>query len=163
MVWNTNYFCTKIVGNQGFPGSTVVKNLPSIQETLSSIAGLGRSLEKGMATHSNILAWKFPWTEEPGRLQSLGSQRVWHDWATNTHTIGNHSSPERPISVWRSSPPCVEMSPVLLELFQPRWELLEALLTVGLGHSTWVSLWVWPSGQSHEECSEAARAQPGTS
>jgi len=38
------------------------------------------------ATHSSILAWKIPWTEEPGRLQSTGSQRVRHNWATNTHT-----------------------------------------------------------------------------
>ena len=37
-----------------------------------------------MATHSSILAWSIPWTEEPGRLQSMGSQRVRHDWATNT-------------------------------------------------------------------------------
>ena len=44
-----------------------------------SISGLGRSLEKGMATHSSILAWKIPWTEEPGRVQSMGSQRVGHN------------------------------------------------------------------------------------
>ena len=43
------------------------------------IPGLGRSLEKGMATHSSILGWRIPWTEEPGRLQSIGSQRVLHD------------------------------------------------------------------------------------
>ena len=41
-------------------------------------------LEKGMAIHSNTLAWRIPWTEEPGGLQSMGSQRVGHDWATNT-------------------------------------------------------------------------------
>ena len=44
-----------------------------------SIPGSGRSLEKEMATHSSILAWKIPWMEEPGRLQSMGSQRVGHD------------------------------------------------------------------------------------
>ena len=44
-------------------------------------------LEKGMATHSSILAWKNPWTEEVGRVQSMGSQRVRHDWVTNTITI----------------------------------------------------------------------------
>ena len=42
-----------------------------------------------MATHSSILAWRIPWTEEPGGLQFLGSQRVGHDWATNTHTWGH--------------------------------------------------------------------------
>ena len=43
------------------------------------IPGSGRSLEEGMATHSSILAWRIPWTEDPGRLQSMGSQRVGHD------------------------------------------------------------------------------------
>ena len=45
----------------------------------SSIPGSGRSLQEGMATHSSILAWKIPWTEEPGWLQSMGSHRVGHD------------------------------------------------------------------------------------
>ena len=43
-------------------------------------------LEKEMETHSSILAWKIPWTEEPGRLQSMGTQRVWHNWATKHST-----------------------------------------------------------------------------
>ena len=51
-----------------------VKNLPVVQET--QVQSLGREdLEKGMATHSRILAWRIPWTEEPGRLQSTGSQK----------------------------------------------------------------------------------------
>ena len=45
-------------------------------ENTGSIPGSGRSLEKGMATHSSVLAWEIPWTEEPGGLQSMGSQRV---------------------------------------------------------------------------------------
>ena len=51
------------------------------------IQSLGRedSLEKEMAAHSSILAWRIPWTEEPGRLQSMGSQRVRYDRVTNTH------------------------------------------------------------------------------
>ena len=49
---------------------------------LGSIPGLRGSLEKEVATHSSTLAWKIPWTEERGRLQSMGSQRVWHNWAT---------------------------------------------------------------------------------
>ena len=51
-----------------------------------SIPRLGKSLEEEMATHSSILAWKIPWAEEPGRLQSTGLQRVRHNWATE-HTI----------------------------------------------------------------------------
>ena len=53
-------------------------------EDLGSIPGSERSLEKGMAAHFSILAWRIPWTEEPGGLQSLGSQRVKHNGATNT-------------------------------------------------------------------------------
>ena len=47
-------------------------------------------LEKGMAIHSSILAWRIPWTEEPGGLQSMGLQRVWHDWETNTSSFHFH-------------------------------------------------------------------------
>ena len=59
----------------GFSGDSVVKNLPAIAGDGDLIPGL----EKEMAAHSSILAWKIPWTEEPGRLQSTGLQRVWHD------------------------------------------------------------------------------------
>ena len=65
----------------------VVKNLPTISGDLGDAglieedAGLGQEdpLEEGMATHSSILAWRIPWTEEPGGLQSIGSQKVGHD------------------------------------------------------------------------------------
>ena len=56
-----------------------VKNLPAMQETRVQSLGQADPLEKGMATHSNILAWKIPWTEKPGGLQSMGSQRVRHN------------------------------------------------------------------------------------
>ena len=57
----------------------MVKNLPAAQETCFRSLGQEVPLEKGMATHSSILAWRILWTEEPGRLQSMGSQRVRHD------------------------------------------------------------------------------------
>jgi len=57
----------------------VVKNLSAVQETWVRSLGQEDPLEKGMAAHSNILAWRIPWTEEPGRLQSMVSQRVGHD------------------------------------------------------------------------------------
>ena len=63
-----------------------VKNLPATQETWVWSLGLEDPLKKGVATHYSILAWRMPWTEEPGGLQSMGSQRVGHDWATNTTT-----------------------------------------------------------------------------
>ena len=56
-----------------------VKNLPAMQETWVQSLGWKDPLEKGMATHSSILAWKIPWAEEPGGLQSMESQRVRHD------------------------------------------------------------------------------------
>ena len=56
-----------------------VKNPPAMQETWVPSLGLEDPLEKEMAIHSSTLAWKIPWTEEPGRLQSMGSQRVGHD------------------------------------------------------------------------------------
>ena len=57
----------------------VVKNLPAMQETQVRSLGWDDPEEKGVATHSSILAWEIPWPEEPGRLQSTGFQRVRHD------------------------------------------------------------------------------------
>ena len=57
----------------------MVKHLPTMWETQVRTLGWEDPLEKEMATHSSTLAWKIPWTEEPGRLQSIGSQRVRHD------------------------------------------------------------------------------------
>ena len=57
----------------------MVKNLPVMQETWGASLGWEDPLEKGMDTHSSILAWRIPWTEEHGRLQSMGLQRVRHD------------------------------------------------------------------------------------
>ena len=63
----------------GFPGGSAVKNLPAMQETRVRSLSQEDPLEKVMATHSSILAWRTPQTEEPGGLQSIGSQRVGHD------------------------------------------------------------------------------------
>ena len=71
----------------------MVKNLPAVQDT--QVQSLGREdlLEKEMATHSSILAWRIPLTEEPGELQFTGHKRVRHDRATNTHGHSEHGSP----------------------------------------------------------------------
>ena len=61
----------------------MVKCLPAVWETQVQSLGWEDPLEKEMATHSSILAWRSPWTEEPGRLQSTGSQRVGHDGVTS--------------------------------------------------------------------------------
>ena len=70
-----------------------VKRLPAMWETQVRFLGQEDPLEKEMAIHSNILAWRIPWTEEPGGLQSIGSQRVRHDWVTFTSSyMQNHVS-----------------------------------------------------------------------
>ena len=66
----------------GFPGGSAVKTPPALQkmqETCVRSLGWEDPLEEGMATHSSILAWGIPWTEEPGKLQSIGLQTVRHD------------------------------------------------------------------------------------
>ena len=63
----------------GFPGGSVVKHLPAMQEMWLPSLGQEDPLEEGMAAHRSILAWRIPWTEEPGGLQSMGSLRVGHD------------------------------------------------------------------------------------
>ena len=65
----------------------MVKNLPAMPETWVRSLGRVDPLERAIATHSSILAWSIPWTEEPGGLQSTGSQRVGHDWVTKTNTL----------------------------------------------------------------------------
>ena len=85
--------------SRSFPGAFLVgqmaKNPPARQETQVQSLGQEDPLEKGMGTHSSILAWRIPWTEEPGMLWSMGTeepggllsmlfQKVRHDWATNT-------------------------------------------------------------------------------
>ena len=67
----------------------MVKNLPAMLKTQIRSLGQEDPLEKGTATHSSILAWRIPWTEEPGGLQSIGSQRVRYNWVTNTHALAS--------------------------------------------------------------------------
>ena len=68
----------------GFLVAQMVKNLPATQETQVQFLVQEDPLKKGMATHSSTLAWRIPWTEEPDGLQSVGSQRVRHNWVTST-------------------------------------------------------------------------------
>ena len=70
---------------RAFLVAQLVKNPPAMRETRARSLGWEDPLEKGLATHSSILAWRIPRTEEPGGLQSMGLQRVRHDWATFIH------------------------------------------------------------------------------
>ena len=71
-------FESQLCSYASFLGSSNSKRSACNAGDLESIPGLGRSPGEGHATHSSILVWRIPWTEEPGRLQSLGSQRVGH-------------------------------------------------------------------------------------
>ena len=91
------------------------KRLPAVQETWVWSLGWEDPLEKEMATHSSTLAWKIPRTEEPGRLQSMGSQRVGHDWVTSLlltrMVITFLSRSKRLLISWLQSPSTVILEP----------------------------------------------------
>ena len=72
------------MGKKGIPGGSAVKSPPAMQVTQVQSLDQEDALEKEMATHSSTLPWETPWTEKPGRLQSIGSQRVGHDIATKS-------------------------------------------------------------------------------
>ena len=72
----------------------VVKHLPMMQETWVQSLGRENPLEKEMATHSSTLAWEIPWMENPGRLQSMGLQRLGYDWVTSLSLLSDmHMTP----------------------------------------------------------------------
>ena len=79
-----------------------VKSLPSMRETWVRSLGWKDPLEKEMATHSSILTWKIPWREEPARLQSMGSQRVGHDWVTSVSSFLRYKLAKTVHIVWTS-------------------------------------------------------------
>ena len=84
--WSLSRFCISLVILQDSLVAQTVKNLPEMQVTWVQFLGWEDPLEKGMATHSSILALRIPWTEKPGGLQSMGSQRVRHDCTAITTT-----------------------------------------------------------------------------
>ena len=96
----------------GFPGGSVVKNLPARQEMWVQFLGWQDPLEKEKATHSSILAWEIPWTEDPGRLQSMESQRVRCDLATKQQQEYHVAHP-LPMQT-QESPPALPAAHLLL-------------------------------------------------
>ena len=80
----------------------MVKNLPAVQETQVQSLGRENLMDKGMATHPSILAWRFPWTEESGGLQSIGSQTFRHDWVTSNLYLTSSPVQTRNSGLWRS-------------------------------------------------------------
>ena len=87
---NNNGYNTPLIARASLVTQTV-KNLPEMQKTWVRSLSQEDALEKGMATHSSILAWRIPWTEEPGGLQSMRLQRDGHDWSIKTHSTHTHT------------------------------------------------------------------------
>ena len=97
---------TLLKGN--FLVAQMVKRLPTMRETWVQSLGQEDPLDKEMATHSSTLAWKIPWMEEPGRLESMESQRVGHDWATSLslftfhfHVLEKEMATHSSVLAWR--------------------------------------------------------------
>ena len=102
-----------------------IKNMPAMWETWFQSLGQEDPLEESMATHPRILAWRIPWTEEPGGLQSMESQRAGHNWATNTFTFFHHLSfsPQRQCPARKQQKEPTDLKLVILsriaQLFHP--------------------------------------------
>ena len=110
-----------------------------MQETCVQFLGWEDPLEKGLAIHSSILAWRIPWTEEPGRLQSVGSQRVGHDWATDNTTTTYFPEKFTYIKLW-----VISTKP---------WAFQVALVVKNppaKAGDTWDTYWIPGSGRSPE-------------
>ena len=90
----------QIIAKRSSLVAQTVKNPPAIQGTQVRSQGQEDSLEKTMATHTSIFAWRIPWSEEHGGLQSMGSQRVGHDWMTNTLSFSRKSSLQGKIALF---------------------------------------------------------------
>ena len=87
LVFSVVYFLISILVTPASLVAQRLKHLPPMQETWVRSLGWEGPLEKAMAPHSSTLAWRIPWTEEPGRLQSTGLQRVRHDWAISPSLV----------------------------------------------------------------------------
>ena len=125
-MWTSNTYMNLFAGiwtitpSTGFQHGSAAKNLSVMQKTqetqVQSLDGKD-PLEKGMATHSSILVWRIPWTEEPGGLQSMGSQRVRHDWSNQACMHGIATPPyhtSRPRVGELSSDSAVQFSPSIM-------------------------------------------------
>ena len=126
-----------------------VNNLPAMQETWVRSLSEEDPSEEEIATHSSILGWRIPWTEEPGGLQSVGLQRVGHDWVTDTVTatlllevgLGN-------VEFWRSAPPPVCIS-TLSPMVTPSGFSAQRRSHPPLYHRvTWLAWLCIPAGRS---------------
>ena len=114
------------------PGGSEVKASASNAGDPHRSLGREDPLEKEMAIHSSILAWRIPWKEKPSRLQSMGSQRVWHDWATSSSpsprlTSEAHHSKLPCVNYLDVGPSCDDVTPLMIGV-----DLVRGVLVVQL-------------------------------
>ena len=136
--------------SRDFPGGLAVENSPVMQKTQETrVQSLGWEdpLEKGMATHSWILAWRVPWTEEPGRLQFIGLQRVRHDWSDWAHRNA-HSTPmlTKCILILSNTQDNTELGIIMLMSWGLPWWLRQERICLQCertGFDPWVSTILW--------------------
>ena len=123
-----------------------VKRLPSMRDTRVWSLGWEDPLEEEMATHSSTLAWKFPWMEERGRLQSMRSQRVGNDWLTSLHFTSLHLNHPSPLQAQ------TKQNQVIQEDVSPFWSMQPALVALSFTQSaqellqcTWIftGVYLW--------------------
>ena len=124
----------------------LVKNLPAKQEIQVHSLGEENPLEKGMATYSSILFWRIPWTEKPGELQSTGSQRLRHDWATNTFTCFSLSRRSHSFGPQVASNLCFQLH------FQSGRSMKFMVLRLLLPGVTFLRGCLWPLTSQEEAC-----------
>jgi len=133
-----------------------IKNLPAVQETQIQSLGQEDPLEKGMANHSSMLAWKIPWTENP-RLQFAGLQRTGHDWETNTHIYTHVCIPWGPLTaeqehqkkktIWSLSPETSRADPWNSTKHSFKYKIILSLSQKSLSH---VRLFATPWTVAHQ-------------
>ena len=120
-----------------------VKCLPTMRETQVRFLGWEDPLEKEMATHSSTLAWKIPWTEKPGRLQSIGSRTVGHNWVTSSHFISLHFTSQKVLN--SASTPFHQKRALTGQWGQDHlrglWEVVKELEK--LETMSWLQMWSW--------------------
>ena len=130
----------------GFPAGSVVKNPPVSAGDPASIPESGRCPGEGMATHSRILAWRISWTEELGRLQSTGSQRVWQDWRNKQQHVGNERCMNTSLFnavLSKRDPTPFGYLYIFILVFFPPWDLWGCIYCLGV-RIIFFSLTVFP-------------------
>ena len=151
--WLSIYTQSFIYSYRASPVAQMVKNPPAMQETQVRSLGQEDPLEKGMATHYSILAWKIPWTEEPYGLQSMRLQGVGQDWVTNTFTFPRQIQPS-----WGQDP--MQASKIVLG-FMRNW-------IIYVQEASILEVWQWKLQCLKQNLGEdlfsfRERNQPGTS